>query len=311
MSASLAVVLVSCVLPLQGNPQNNAATTVEEQTARLDASGRPYAQFLSAPTMTCGVYRLKKGEEDGQSPHRLDEVYVVTAGSATLVVSGQRHEAKPGSILFVPAWAEHRFVDIEEDLTTLVFFSTATPTTGGMVAGPPPMGKQTRYPETSARGSTRIFYWGQSNSAGQVEIDYGVPVYQPAYAQFLTQPSGQRWRFGQDFWTRLDTNLDLTIGGVKLPAGYYYLALENTKEDGVRMIALDPTEIRKKKLDAYEAPRTSGGIAIPLIQGETPNPSGRLAIALSVDRAKEDVGELEIVFGPHRFTADLKFHREK
>jgi quercetin dioxygenase-like cupin family protein len=311
MFASIALALVSGSLALQGDPRQGFATTVDDQARALGASGRPYLPFLSAPTMTCGVYRLAAGAEDGQSPHRLDEVYVVTAGKATLVVGGQRFEAKAGSILFVPAWVEHRFVDIEEDLTTLVFFSTATPTTGGMAAGPPPQGVQTRYPETSARGSTRVFYWGRSDSAGQVEIDYGVPQYQPAYARFLAEPSGQRWRFGQDFWTRLDSNLDLTIGGVELPAGYYYLVLENTKEHGVRLIALDPIAVRQRKLDAFEAPRTTGGIAIPLKAALTANPSERLSIALSVDRSKDDAGALEIVFGPHRFTAEVEFRRER
>jgi len=300
---------ICTALAVQGAPGGaGVATTVEEQIEALDAAETSYLQFLSQPTLTGGIYRLKKGEEDGQSPHRLDEVYCVTAGSATLVVAGKRFEAKAGAVLFVPAFAEHRFVDIEEDLTTLVFFSAATPTSGGMAAGPVPT-QQTAYPETSARGSTRIFYWFGPNSAGQVEIDYGVPVYQPAYAKFLTQPSGQRWRFGQDFWTRLDSNLDLTISDVKLPAGYYYLVLESTPQHGVRMIALDPVEVRKQKLDAYEAPKTRGGIAIPLQTSMTGNPSGRLSIALSVDRTQEDVGSLEIVFGPNRFTADVKLHR--
>jgi Cupin domain/Protein of unknown function (DUF2911) len=310
MIASLAVLVLSSAIVVQGVQGGGTATTVAEQTKALDAAKSSYLQFLAAPTLTCGIYRLKKGETDGQAPHRLDEVYYVTSGKAALVVAGKRFAAEPGAILFVPAWAEHRFVDIEEDLSTIVFFSTATPTTGGMAAGPPPNG-QTEYPETSARGSTRIFYWGQSNSAGQVEIDYGVPQYQPAYAKFLTEPSGQRWRFGQDFWTRLDTNMPLSIGGVDLDAGYYYLVLENTAEHGIRMIALDPVEVRKQRLDAYEAPKTTGGIAIPLTAAKADYPSGRLQIALSVDRSKDDEGTLEIVFGSHRMSANVEMYPAK
>jgi hypothetical protein len=31
------------------------------------------------------------------------------------------------------------------------------------------------------------------------------------------KPAGKRWRFGENFWTTLDTNMELTIGGVKVP----------------------------------------------------------------------------------------------
>lgn len=306
MIDSIVAAVVSSVIT-QTASIGDTHTTIAEQTSALDKAGGSYIEFLATPTLSCGIYRLKKGATDGQSPHRLDEVYSVTSGKAQLEVAGKRYPAQAGSVLFVPAGVEHRFVEIEQDLTTLVMFSLATPTTGGMVAGPVPT-EQTPYPETSARGSTRIFYWFGPNSAGQVQIDYGRPQYQPAYSQFLTQPTGQRWRFGQDFWTRLDSNIDLTIGGLTLPAGYYYLVLENTKEHGVRLIALDPAEVRKQQLDAYEAPKTTGGIAIPLESGHTKQPSERLAIELSVDRTKKDEGLLEVVFGLNRFWAKVTLH---
>jgi hypothetical protein len=34
---------------------------------------------------------------------------------------------QPGSIIYVAATSEHRFVEIEEDMTLLVFFGTPTP----------------------------------------------------------------------------------------------------------------------------------------------------------------------------------------
>jgi mannose-6-phosphate isomerase-like protein (cupin superfamily) len=72
-----------------------------------------------------GVYALARGAEDKQSPHQQDEVYYVTKGRAVLEVEGTGHPVEAGSILFVPARAKHRFRDITEDLTTLVFFAPA------------------------------------------------------------------------------------------------------------------------------------------------------------------------------------------
>jgi len=38
-------------------------------------------------------------------------------------VAGERRPVRPGSIVFVAKEVEHRFVDIEEDLSLLVFFA--------------------------------------------------------------------------------------------------------------------------------------------------------------------------------------------
>ena len=92
---------------------------------KLKASGRPYLPFLNNATMSCGIYRLEDGAEDGQQPHKMDEVYYTLAGKAKFEVDGEKMEVKPGTILFVAAHADHRFYEIEEDLELLVFFSKA------------------------------------------------------------------------------------------------------------------------------------------------------------------------------------------
>ena len=91
------------------------------------ATGRAYMEFLDRDSMDLGIYHLPKGGEDRQSPHELDEIYYVAWGKAKIEVEGERRDAKKGSIIFVAAKAEHRFVEIEEDLTLLVFFSKTRP----------------------------------------------------------------------------------------------------------------------------------------------------------------------------------------
>ena len=49
------------------------------------------------------------------------------SGRATLEVDGQRQPVGSGSILYVAADVEHRFVEIEEALEVLVFFASAPP----------------------------------------------------------------------------------------------------------------------------------------------------------------------------------------
>jgi hypothetical protein len=233
-----------------------------------------------------------------------DEVYHVLAGSARFRAGSATRSVGLGDSIFVAAGVRHQFLDIEADLDLLVFFSAAKAPTGGMAAGPRPTG-QTAYPETSQPGNTRIFYWFQSDSAGQVAIDFGQPRWQQQYDRFLTAPSGKRWRCGENSWTTLDTNMPLTIAGVAVPVGAYYAVLEHTRQDGVRLVLLAPSEVRKRRLDAYQAGETTGGLSIPLQIGKAAVAASRLSIELSVDREQRDHGVLHIRFGPHELAAPV------
>ncbi|MEM7230479.1 MAG: cupin domain-containing protein [Planctomycetota bacterium] len=100
---------------------------LELLTRQLDEQGGSYLKFLDEPAMECGLYRLRAGEPDLQSPHDDDEVYFVIEGTATLMIDGEPHDAAPGATLYVPALVEHRFVDITSDLLLLVVFSKSAP----------------------------------------------------------------------------------------------------------------------------------------------------------------------------------------
>lgn len=88
-----------------------------------EAGGRLYHEFLRAPSMSAGLYRLPAGGTDPQAPHREDELYVVVSGRARLIVGEASREMGPGSVAFVAAGVPHRFVDIREDLEVYVVFA--------------------------------------------------------------------------------------------------------------------------------------------------------------------------------------------
>jgi len=93
--------------------------------ADLASSGEDWIEFLRVSAMSLGVYRLKTGQRDLQTPHHEDEVYVVLQGRAVLKVGDKELPAVPGSVLFVEAEAEHHFENIEEDFAALVVFAPA------------------------------------------------------------------------------------------------------------------------------------------------------------------------------------------
>jgi len=103
------------------------AFQADDLKTAADARGNAYYPFLTKSSVALGLYRLSAGADDRQQPHDEDEVYVVLEGQATFDVGGRRTPVKPGTVLYVPARAPHRFVDIEKDLAIIVLFSKARP----------------------------------------------------------------------------------------------------------------------------------------------------------------------------------------
>jgi mannose-6-phosphate isomerase-like protein (cupin superfamily) len=99
------------------------------QTSRLEESqkksGKRYFEFLRVPAMSAGIYTLTAGATDPQSPHRQDELYYVVRGRARMKAGNEDHAVAAGAVIFIAAGVEHRFYDIEEELSVLVFFAPA------------------------------------------------------------------------------------------------------------------------------------------------------------------------------------------
>jgi len=88
-------------------------------------SGKRYSEFLRVPAMSAGIYVLPAGGADPQEPHDEDEMYYVVRGQARMRAGSEDHAVSEGSIIFVAAGVEHRFYEITEELTVLVFFAPA------------------------------------------------------------------------------------------------------------------------------------------------------------------------------------------
>ena len=95
---------------------------VSSLVAESERGDQRWREFLRVPTLSMGLYRLNAGQADEQQPHTEDEVYLVISGKASFRAGGREQAVLPGSLIFVERAVEHRFVDITEDLTVLVFF---------------------------------------------------------------------------------------------------------------------------------------------------------------------------------------------
>ena len=100
-------------------------TTLQALDVARAAAGLRYLEFLRRPDISAGLYVLEPGTADPQLPHSEDEVYVVMRGRCRFRVGVEEQEVGPGSVLFVPARIEHRFLQIHERVEALVFFGPA------------------------------------------------------------------------------------------------------------------------------------------------------------------------------------------
>jgi quercetin dioxygenase-like cupin family protein len=84
-----------------------------------------WVEHLRASDLSVGSYSIAAGAGDDQEPHTEEELYVVTAGQATLEAGGRAAAVGPGSVVYVPAGEPHRFTGITSDLAALVLFAPA------------------------------------------------------------------------------------------------------------------------------------------------------------------------------------------
>src|SRR5580698_2006721 len=96
-----------------------------EFTVPPAGEGVAWVEHLRVTDLSVGTYSIAAGGTDGQSPHTEDEIYVVTAGRATIEAGGDRAEVGPGAVIYVPAGEEHRFTGVSQDRALLVFFGPA------------------------------------------------------------------------------------------------------------------------------------------------------------------------------------------
>ena len=86
---------------------------------------RHWVEHLRTDDLSVGTYSVPLEGADDQSPHTEDEIYVVVSGRARLQNPETSIAVGPGSVIFVPAGEDHRFVELTEPLTVLVVFAPA------------------------------------------------------------------------------------------------------------------------------------------------------------------------------------------
>lgn len=96
---------------------------IDDVITRLDETDERFIEFLRRDSISLEVYRLGAGATDPQDPHTEDEVFYVVSGTAKIRIGEETYPVREGDIVFVESGVEHYFLDIEEDLITLIVFA--------------------------------------------------------------------------------------------------------------------------------------------------------------------------------------------
>jgi len=93
----------------------------------LSSDRHDATEVVRAPSgsLSVSASRRPAGSADDQKPHAEDEAYYVLPGRGMFESDGGVVPVAAGSLLFVPAGAEHRFTNITGDMQTLIFWSPA------------------------------------------------------------------------------------------------------------------------------------------------------------------------------------------
>lgn len=158
--------------------------------------------------------------------------------------------------------------------------------------------------QAEPRGCSRVAF-GRAKGGKQpfVLIDHGQPAWNDERAAAAQQlETGARWRFGQNWWTTLDTNCALTIGGRKLAPGTWHLSLQKVADDAWSLVGTPAIDDVNARLDAFGAEHAKAAIEVPLASAKAASP----AAALQVVCEEHDGGHrLRIAFGDRELTAPV------
>jgi mannose-6-phosphate isomerase-like protein (cupin superfamily) len=92
-------------------------------TAPNDGEPNHWVVHLTTDDLSVGTYSIPDGGLDDQTTHHEDEIYVVRAGTATLVTDSGSAEVGPGAVIFVPPGEKHVFTDVRGDFAVLGIFA--------------------------------------------------------------------------------------------------------------------------------------------------------------------------------------------
>lgn len=105
--------------PIKFTPDQGRAGVPQPATEKWPL-GVWFSQLFQRGTLSIEYYAPK--DQDFQTPHTQDEVYIIISGTGEFMHNGETVTFAAGDVLFVPAGEDHRFQRFSPDFATWVIF---------------------------------------------------------------------------------------------------------------------------------------------------------------------------------------------
>jgi hypothetical protein len=154
------------------------------------------------------------------------------------------------------------------------------------------------------RKTSSVFFFDKAENklAGRFEFTYGSPAWKAEHAKATGS-----MRLGKDGWATLDNSVPLTIGGVDVPAGHWYLGLRRD-EDKYFLMVMKAATLRNKLVPPWETAKVRARINAPLKHEKSESSRSEMLIQAKPGKQDPTKGTFRIVWGNNTLSASLVAH---
>ncbi|MBL8756040.1 MAG: DUF2911 domain-containing protein, partial [Planctomycetes bacterium] len=144
-------------------------------------------------------------------------------------------------------------------------------------------------------------------------VTHGQPEWKAEYDGMLDKLKGKTNRLGKDMWTTFATSVPVEIGGAKVPAGSYVVALHCDNDGKFSLAMLDSTKAMQAGAMPFGPQKWTPDVTCPLTLNKdvAKEVAAKMTMELKADAKDPMQGTFTLAWGKHTLTAPLAIHAGK
>ena len=153
------------------------------------------------------------------------------------------------------------------------------------------------------RRSTRLLYTVGVKRPGEVYLHYGAAAWRESHGAEVVRKRDGRFRLGVGFWAALHTNIELELGGKRVPANIWYLGLHRSAAAEWSLTLMDSSKVARSGEISGATRDVKPDLEVPM-QLERGLPVVKdLRLEFVIDKKKFGGGSLHLRWGEFRLSA--------
>jgi len=141
------------------------------------------------------------------------------------------------------------------------------------------------------------------SSGSMASVSYGQPDWKDSNDALIEKVKGTTQRLGKDAWTNLTTTSELELGGTKIPAGSYVVAITISKEGSFALVLTDSGKAMKSGLMPFGPQNWKPEYTVPMTKAVSNEVVAKMTMTFDADPKVPGNGTFTIAWGKHTLTA--------